>query len=97
MSSAISRGDADCRGVLVLGQTSGWDGLVEAFRACADVPVVKGFAVGRTIFSDPVMRWFADELGDAALVDEVAERYRAVVSAWDAARSHSGSAEAIQV
>ena len=38
--------------------------LEAAFVAVADVPVVKGFAVGRTIFAVPAEAWLRGEMDD---------------------------------
>ncbi|CAN5883359.1 5-dehydro-2-deoxygluconokinase [soil metagenome] len=86
IGAVVGEHDADCRGVLVLGHDAGWDALVRAFDACAGAAVVRGFAVGRTIFAAAARAWLAGALGNDDLVDTVAERFAGAVAAWDAAR-----------
>jgi 5-dehydro-2-deoxygluconokinase len=86
ISQAISRNDEYCRGVMVLGLEVPIEDLVEAFRACAGVPLVKGFAVGRTIHIEPARAWLAGRITDAQAVDQMAERFSRLVEAWGQAR-----------
>src|SRR3546814_9614852 len=50
IEAAVREGDPECRGILLLGLSSPMDELIESFPAAARSPLVKGFAVGRTIF-----------------------------------------------
>jgi 5-dehydro-2-deoxygluconokinase len=86
INEAVSLNDSYCRGVLVLGLEAPFADLVESFRACAGVPVVKGFAVGRTIHIDPARAWLAGTISDAEAVDQMAERFASLVAAWTDAR-----------
>jgi 5-dehydro-2-deoxygluconokinase len=86
ISEVVQRNDSYCRGVMVLGLEAPFADLVESFRACAGVPVVKGFAVGRTIHIDPARAWLAGRMSDAEAVDQMAERFAALVAAWTDAR-----------
>jgi 5-dehydro-2-deoxygluconokinase len=86
ISEAVQRNDGYCRGVMVLGLEAPFDDLVESFRACAGVPVVKGFAVGRTIHIDPARAWLAGRISDAEAVDQMADRFARLVAAWTEAR-----------
>jgi 5-dehydro-2-deoxygluconokinase len=87
ISETVKRNDDYCRGVMVLGLEAPFEDLVESFRACAEVPVVKGFAVGRTIHIDPARAWLAGKISDAEAVDQMAERFSSLVTAWTDARS----------
>ncbi|MEE4331842.1 MAG: DUF2090 domain-containing protein, partial [Wenzhouxiangella sp.] len=60
--------------------------LRKSFALAARQPLVKGFAVGRTIFADTARAWMRGETDDAAAVAAMADRYRALCSAWDDAR-----------
>ncbi len=66
--------------------------LAARFRACAPLPAVKGFAVGRTIFADAARAWLAGKIDDAAAVDEMAERFGKLVEAWRQVRGCAGPA-----
>jgi len=86
IQDTVRRRDPWCRGVLVLGLASDADSLASAFRAAAPFELVRGFAVGRTIFAEPARRRLAGEIGDAETVAALAANLRAVVAAWRRAR-----------
>jgi len=86
-SEAITKHDPHCRGIVVLGLDAPADDLRKSFEAAAKHDLVKGFAVGRTIFGDVARRWLGGELDDERAVDEMAANYRNLCQAWDAARA----------
>jgi 5-dehydro-2-deoxygluconokinase len=92
VTEVIADRDPHCRGILLLGLDAPEAELVEAFDRAAPHALVKGFAVGRSIFGDAARRWFAGEISDAAVVDDIAARYARLVAAWrrsrDARRTH---------
>jgi 5-dehydro-2-deoxygluconokinase len=89
----IEANDPHCRGVVLLGLSAPEDELIAGFRTAARNPVVKGFAVGRTIFADAAEKWLAGEIDDAAAVDDLARRFSALVDAWRAARGIAAPAQ----
>jgi 5-dehydro-2-deoxygluconokinase len=86
IQDTIRQRDPWCRGVLVLGLAADADSLAAAFQAAAPCELVRGFAVGRTIFGEPARRWLAGELGEAETIAALANNLQAVVSAWRRAR-----------
>jgi myo-inositol catabolism protein IolC len=54
---AIERSDPRARGIVVLGLDAPEDELAASFVLAAKFPLVKGFAVGRTIFGDVARAW----------------------------------------
>jgi 5-dehydro-2-deoxygluconokinase len=86
IQDTIRRRDPLCRGVLVLGLASDAESLASAFQAAARFEVVRGFAVGRTIFAEPARRRLAGEIGDAETVAALAANLQGVVAAWRRAR-----------
>ncbi|MEX6507545.1 5-dehydro-2-deoxygluconokinase [Jiella sp. M17.18] len=86
ISEVIAREDPWCRGIVLLGLDAPTQELEAAFSAAADAPLVKGFAVGRTIFGDAARRWMRGEIDDAAAVADMTQRFRTLVEAWDRAR-----------
>jgi 5-dehydro-2-deoxygluconokinase len=60
--------------------------LAESFALAAQQPLVKGFAVGRTIFGDAARAWMAGEMTMTRLWPRWPERYDALCAAWDRAR-----------
>jgi 5-dehydro-2-deoxygluconokinase len=83
---AIRANDPLCRGVLLLGLQAPSEVLVESFRTAAASPIVKGFAVGRTIFAEPAARWLAGTIDDEAAIAELSARFAVLVEAWRKAR-----------
>jgi 5-dehydro-2-deoxygluconokinase len=77
--------DPWCRGVLMLGLEAPPEALAAAFAAAADAPVVKGFAVGRTLFADAAGKWLAGRMSDEEAVADMAGRFEALTRAWLAA------------
>jgi 5-dehydro-2-deoxygluconokinase len=86
IQDTILRRDPLCRGVLVLGLAADAESLAAAFRAAAPYELVRGFAVGRTIFAEPARRWLAGEIGETETVAALAKNLQAVVAAWRRAR-----------
>ena len=57
-------------------------------------PLVKGFAVGRTIFGDAARAWMTGAMSDADAVALMAARYAKLCETWDAARAQARQAAA---
>jgi 5-dehydro-2-deoxygluconokinase len=83
--------DAYCRGVVLLGLEASEDALEQAFRTAASDPIVKGFAVGRTIFMDAADAWLRGQIDDAAAIAEMAKRFARLADAWKKVK-HTNSA-----
>jgi len=86
IGAVISRSDPFCRGVVMLGLEAPAEDLVRAFRTAAGAPVVKGFAVGRTIFAEPAKAWLGGRIDDEAAIAAMAWAFGELVAAWQAAR-----------
>ena len=82
IDAAIEAGDPLCRGVMVLGLEAPEAELAAAFRDARASRWVKGFAVGRTIFVEPALRWFAGQGGDEEAVRAMAEAFARLVGYW---------------
>ena len=83
----IAANDPFCRGVLLLGLSAPQDELIASFAAAAAAPIVKGFAVGRTIFTDVAEQWLSGAIDDEAAVADLSSRFAVLVEAWRAARA----------
>jgi len=46
--------------------------------------VVKGFAVGRSLWASAAQRWLLGSMDDQSLVNEVAHNFEYLVDAWRA-------------
>ena len=84
--AAITRNDPNTRGIVVLGLDAPADELYAAFAKAAKYPLVKGFAVGRTIFGATARDWFAGTVTDQQAIIAMAEKYQSLCSQWDSAR-----------
>jgi 5-dehydro-2-deoxygluconokinase len=87
VAAAINRNDAHTRGIVVLGLDAPQDALAASFALAARQPLVKGFAVGRTIFADAARAWLAGDMSAAQAVDHMADRFGQLCAVWDSARS----------
>lgn len=85
--AAIEAHDRHTRGIVVLGLDAPEDELAESFRVAARHELVKGFAVGRTIFGDVARAWLQGETSDDAAVAEMAGRYDRLCRIWDNERA----------
>ncbi|MDH2327135.1 5-dehydro-2-deoxygluconokinase [Cereibacter sp. SYSU M97828] len=84
--AAIEEHDRHTRGIVVLGLDAPEADLAESFAVAAQFPLVRGFAVGRTIFADAAREWLAGRMGDDDAVAQMAERFARLAAIWDSAR-----------
>jgi 5-dehydro-2-deoxygluconokinase len=89
IEAVIGANDPFCRGVVVLGLDAPQDELAATLRAAAASPVVKGFAVGRTIFGAAARQWLAGEIDDETAIAEMAARFAALAEAWQAGKAEA--------
>jgi len=86
---AIAAHDSHTRGIVVLGLDAPEDELAASFAIAAKFELVRGFAVGRTIFGEVARAWLKGETTNAAAVAEMAARYRRLAGIWDEARANA--------
>jgi len=86
IEAAVTEGDPLCRGVVLLGLSAPESELVSSFEAAAPFNIVKGFAVGRTIFYEAAREWFAQRISDEEAVAALAGKLSGLVDAWRKAR-----------
>lgn len=84
--AAINENDPNTRGIVVLGLEAPEVELAASFKVAADFPLVKGFAVGRTIFAQAARDWLAGTITDAQAIEEMRARYQRLCGIWDNAR-----------
>ena len=89
---AIERNDPYTRGIVVLGLDAPEAELAASFAMAAKQPLVKGFAVGRTIFGDAARAWMAGDISDAEAIDMMRGRYQRLCEIWDQARAAAHAA-----
>ena len=86
---AIEHYDKHTRGIVVLGLDAPESELSASFKAAAAFPLVKGFAVGRTIFGEVARAWMTGAIKDRQAVDQMAERYARLCAIWNQAREQA--------
>jgi 5-dehydro-2-deoxygluconokinase len=82
IEAAIVENDPYCRGVLVLGLSAPEAELIASFAAAAPFSVVKGFAVGRTIFYDVARDWLAGRIDSGQAVQVMTRNLTVLAQAW---------------
>jgi 5-dehydro-2-deoxygluconokinase len=78
--------DRHTRGIVVLGLDAPEAELAASFELAARFDLVKGFAVGRTIFGQVARDWLSGRIGDEQAVATMADKYSRLCRIWDAAR-----------
>jgi 5-dehydro-2-deoxygluconokinase len=91
IGAVIEKHDPWCRGVVLLGLDAPQAELEAAFAATADAPVVKGFAVGRTLFADAAEKWLVGGIDDETAIADMAQRFEDLTKAWLAARGRKAA------
>lgn len=84
--AAITANDPYTRGVVVLGLDAPEEELAASLAIAARHDLVKGFAVGRTIFGDAARGWLAGKIGDQQAIDMMVQKYTRLCAIWDNAR-----------
>ena len=83
IEEVVKRNDPYCRGVVMLGLEAPEAEIAAAFRVASGV--VKGFAVGRTIFADAAKNWLSGKMTDEQAVADMAARFERLVTNWESA------------
>jgi 5-dehydro-2-deoxygluconokinase len=82
IARAVRTGDPLCRGIVLLGLEAPEQDLAQAFAVARDCDLVKGFAVGRTIFVEPAVEWFAGRIGDNEAIGRMARAFERLCALW---------------
>jgi 5-dehydro-2-deoxygluconokinase len=82
IDETIRANDPWCRGVVLLGLEAPHEALEVAFAAAQSARMVRGFAVGRTIFGEAAKAWFAGRMSDGEAIDDMATRFAALTGTW---------------
>jgi 5-dehydro-2-deoxygluconokinase len=91
IEAAIRGNDPWCRGVLLLGLAVPAADLIAAFETAAPFAIVKGFAVGRTIFHEVARDWFLRRMDDRAAIDALAHKFSVLADAWQRLRGRGAA------
>ncbi|AIA70416.1 MULTISPECIES: bifunctional 5-dehydro-2-deoxygluconokinase/5-dehydro-2-deoxyphosphogluconate aldolase [Pectobacterium] len=82
LTPLLAQRDPYCRGVVILGLDAPLETLQQGFSAAVNFPIVKGFAVGRTLFAQPAQKWLRNEIDDAELIEQVKHNYLQLIAVW---------------
>ena len=82
VARVVESGDPLCRGVMLLGLEAPEEDLAHFFALARDCSLVRGFAVGRTIFVEPAVEWFAGRIGDREAIDRMAGAFSRLRDLW---------------
>lgn len=82
IEAVIAENDAYCRGIVLLGLEAPAADLEKAFAATRVAPMVKGFAVGRTIFAHAANQWLGGRMTDEEAIADMATRFGELTKAW---------------
>lgn len=88
----IEERDPLCHGVVMLGLSAPIPDLVASFKTAAPFRLIKGFAVGRSIFHDVARDWLSGQTADDEAIREMASRLSMLVEGWRTARANSEAA-----
>jgi 5-dehydro-2-deoxygluconokinase len=91
----IVQRDPHCRGVVLLGLSASTEHLLKSFRSVARFDLVKGFAVGRTIFREPARQWFSGAISDETAIASLAHNLQVLVKGWHDAKASVKAAPAV--
>lgn len=76
LSSLIEKYDPQCFGILLLGQNHSPEELsLEISRIRCIDPRIRGFAVGRTIWSDAAQKFFSGQWSHQKIIDDIADKF----------------------
>ena len=90
--SAARRNGRDEVGCIILGRGEDDKKVHEWLSTAATVPGFVGFAVGRTVFWDPLVGWLAKKITREDAVAEMARRYREFANVFETAHGTKANA-----
>jgi 5-dehydro-2-deoxygluconokinase len=87
IEKTIGKHDPWCRGIVLLGLDAPAKELEEAFAVAESAGVVKGFAIGRTVFGHAAREWFSGGMSDGDAISDMAQRFGRLASSWQRIRN----------
>ena len=83
ITSAINQNDPNTRGVLLLGLGKSIEELEESFKIARKFNIIKGFAIGRTVFQDVAENWISECINDNDAINKMVQNYSRLCKAWN--------------
>ncbi len=88
-AEVIKAYDPVSQGILILGFGADEQTIIQSFRSAKAEPFVKGFAIGRNIWSEPSFRWLKGDISDDQFKDQIWQNYQRFCTAWLDEVSHT--------
>jgi 5-dehydro-2-deoxygluconokinase len=82
ITAVIKKHDPRCRGVVMLGLGASEEELQQGFKLASGHEYCRGFAVGRSVFQAPAEQWFAGDISDDEVIEQVGDNYTRLVQLW---------------
>ncbi len=86
-ASVIKAHDPVSQGILILGFGLDEQKLLQSFQAAQTEPLVKGFAIGRSIWAEPALEWLKGAISTDELKKRIWQYYQKFAQAWEETRS----------
>ena len=81
IENLIHQKDPHCRGILLLGLSAPINDIIESLKIANKISIIKGFAIGRTIFYDIAKNWFYDQ-DDQTAIRKMLEIYNFFIKSY---------------
>ena len=83
----VNSNDPYTNGVVVLGKDTDQEHMIDVFNATQKEKLIKGFAIGRTIFSEAAKKWLNDEISNDYAKDIMSDKLRKLIKIWENSRN----------
>jgi 5-dehydro-2-deoxygluconokinase len=83
ITNTIASNDPECCGVILLGKGVPLDELRRSFAIARTHSVCRGFAVGRSIFHEPIQSWFEDRCSDDDCIQIIEANFLDLINTWE--------------
>lgn len=81
-ATVIKEHDPASQGILILGFGADEDTVLQSFNSASSEPFVKGFAIGRNIWSKPGLEWLRGDISSDQFKQQVWQNYQKFCKAW---------------
>ena len=83
LEELIFKWDKFCRGVLLLGLDRPINELDVCFKLAKSSKIVKGFAVGRSIFGKVAENWFSGKISNSDAIELMSKNFIKLCNLWN--------------
>ena len=61
--------------------------MIEVFNSSQKEKLIKGFAIGRTIFSEAAQKWLNDEISNDYAKNIMSDKLKKLIKIWENSRN----------